>query len=105
MFAVISILPGNQSDGPMTMTSLKTIAAAALLSTLAVSPVFAQAAISEPGAFSFYHPDRDVLNSGAPTWGARPSVESYSASQAYAATEGTVVVHHARHHRAAHANR
>ena len=89
----------------MTMTSLKTIAAAALLSTLAVSPVFAQAAISEPGAFSFYHPDRDVLNSGAPSWGPRLPVEPYSASQAYAATEDSVVVHHARHHRAAHTNR
>ena len=88
----------------MTMTLLKTIAAAALLSTLAVSPVFAQAAISEPGAFSFYHPDRDVLNGGAPSWGARPSVEPYSASQAYAAMEGSAV-HHARHHRSAHANR
>src|SRR6266516_4873948 len=27
-------------------------------------PVFAQAAISEPGAFAFYHPDADVLNAG-----------------------------------------
>ena len=25
-------------------------------------PVFAQAAISEPGAYAFYHPDADVLN-------------------------------------------
>lgn len=89
----------------MTMTSLKTIAAAALLSTLAVSPVFAQAAISEPGAFSFYHPDPDVLHGGAPSWGARLPAEPYSASQAYAAMEGSVAVHHARHHRAAHANR
>ena len=87
----------------MTMTSLRTIAAAALLSTLAISPVFAQAAISEPGEYSFYHPDRDVLNGGAPTWGARPAVEPYSASQAYAATEDSIVVHHVRHHRAAHA--
>jgi hypothetical protein len=27
-------------------------------------PVFAQAAISEPGAYAFYHPDADVLNAG-----------------------------------------
>jgi hypothetical protein len=29
-------------------------------------PVFAQAAISEPGAYAFYHPDADVLNAGRP---------------------------------------
>jgi hypothetical protein len=31
-------------------------------------PVFAQAAISEPGAYAFYHPDADVLNAGRPTF-------------------------------------
>ena len=30
-------------------------------------PVFAQAAISEPGTYAFYHPDADVLNAGRPT--------------------------------------
>jgi len=85
------------------MTSLKTIAAAALLSTLAVSPVFAQAAISEPGAFSFYHPDRDVLNSGAPIWGGRAAAPS-SAGQAYAATEGSIVVHNVRRYRSIHSH-
>ena len=30
--------------------------------------VFAQAAISEPGAYAFYHPDADVLNAGRPTF-------------------------------------
>ena len=35
--------------------------AAALLVTAAATPVFAQAAIQEPGLFSFYHPDADVL--------------------------------------------
>jgi hypothetical protein len=49
------------------MTKLKTLAAAALLSTMAVTPVFAQAAIQEPGLFEFYHPNADVLNGGAPT--------------------------------------
>jgi hypothetical protein len=87
------------------MTAFKTIAAAALLSAFAASPVFAQAAISEPGEFSFYHPDRDVLNGGAPDWAERPAAAPYSARDAYAATDGGVVVHHVRHHRAAHANR
>jgi hypothetical protein len=31
-------------------------------------PVFAQAAISEPGLYSFYHPNADVLNTGLPTF-------------------------------------
>ena len=46
------------------MTTFKTIAAAALLSVFAATPVFAQAAIQEPGLFSFYHPYLDVLNGG-----------------------------------------
>jgi hypothetical protein len=33
-------------------------------------PVFAQAAISEPGEYAFYHPDADVLNAGRPTFAA-----------------------------------
>ncbi len=90
----------------MTMTSLKTVAAAALLSTLAISPVFAQAAISEPGEFSFYHPDRDVLNGGAPIWGGRAGPAPYSDSQAYyPPTEDGVVVHHVGRHHAAHSAR
>ena len=38
------------------MTSFKTFALAALLSAVAATPVFAQAAIQEPGEFAFYHP-------------------------------------------------
>src|SRR5262249_9744587 len=97
------ICSGQPTGWTMTMTSLKSIAAAALLSTLAGSPVFAQAAISEPGAFSFYHPDRDVLNGGAPLWGGRAAPAPYSDSQAhYPPTEDSIVIHHARHHRAVH---
>ena len=53
------------------MTPLKTLAAAALLSALTATPVFAQAAIQEPGLFAFYHPNLDVLDGGAPTPAAR----------------------------------
>jgi len=35
--------------------------AAALLLTAVATPVFAQAAIQEPGAYAFYHPNADVL--------------------------------------------
>jgi len=77
------------------MTSLKTIAAAALISAISATPVFAQAAISEPGAFAFYHPNADVLNGG------RPSALPSSPYEAYAAAPGVVVPHHLQHRRVA----
>jgi hypothetical protein len=43
------------------MTRLKTFGAAAILSIMTATPVFAQAAMQEPGAFAFYHPNADVL--------------------------------------------
>ena len=46
------------------MTCFKTLSAAALLSMMIATPVFAQAAIQEPGAYAFYHPDGDVLEAG-----------------------------------------
>jgi len=49
------------------MTSIKAIAVAGLLSMMAAAPAFAQEAIQEPGAFSFFYPNLDVLNGGAPT--------------------------------------
>jgi len=49
------------------MNSIKTVAIAAALSIMAAAPAFAQEAIQEPGAFSFYYPNLDVLNGGAPT--------------------------------------
>ncbi len=56
------------------MTTLKTtIVVAAVLSALTATPVFAQAAIQEPGLFAFNYPNRDVLNGGAPTPAARLS--------------------------------
>lgn len=39
---------------------------AALLMTAVATPVLAQAAIQEPGAFAFYHPNADVLNGRQP---------------------------------------
>ena len=75
------------------MTSLKTIAAAALISAVTATPVFAQAAISEPGAFAFYHPNADVLNGGARFPQAAPS----SPYQSYAAAPDVVVPRHVQH--------
>jgi hypothetical protein len=71
------------------MTSTKTLIAAALLSSLATTPVFAQAAIQEPGEFSFYHPNLDVLNGGAPPW-TPSSTQSVRAMEDYAAKESRI---------------
>ena len=49
------------------MTRFKILGAAAVLSMMMATPLFAQAAIQEPGAFAFYHPNADVLNGGRPT--------------------------------------
>lgn len=55
--------------------SISTLAAAFLMTAIA-TPVFAQAAIQEPGAFAFYHPNADVL-------GGRPAYRSFDQSNAY----------------------
>jgi hypothetical protein len=76
-------------------SSLKAIAVAALLSALTATPGFAQAAIQEPGAFAFFHPNQDVLNGGAPTPAARLAAElpvSASHNSSFARMSG-----HSRH--------
>jgi hypothetical protein len=63
------------------MTSFKTLGAAAVLSMMIATPVFAQAAIDEPGEYSFYHPGADVLNAGpgpAAAMTATPFAESHA---------------------------
>ena len=49
------------------MTGFNVFSTAAILSLMFATPVFAQAAIQEPGEFSFYYPNNDVLNGGRPT--------------------------------------
>jgi hypothetical protein len=46
------------------MTKLMFVAAIASLSIVNAGAVWAQAAISEPGAYAFYHPYGDVLHAG-----------------------------------------
>ena len=46
------------------MTSFKIITAALVLSAFAAAPASAWQALDEPGAYSFYHPNADVLNVG-----------------------------------------
>jgi hypothetical protein len=75
------------------MTRFKILSAAAMLSLMFATPVFAQAAIQEPGLFAFYYPNNDVLNGGRPTRAARMDAMAglgpFSGSYAYAATDST----------------
>jgi len=51
------------------MIRFKLVGAALVLAAFVAAPASAQQAISEPGAFSFYHPNADVLNGGRPVGG------------------------------------
>ena len=62
------------------MTKFKLLGVAAILSTVTATPVFAQAAISEPAAFQAMHPDRDVPNGGALTSAGKMGLELRSGS-------------------------
>src|ERR1700737_4116769 len=57
----------NPSRRRQAMPKIKNFGAGAILSLMFATPVFAQAAIQEPGAFAFYYPNNDVLNGGRPT--------------------------------------
>jgi BA14K-like protein len=73
------------------MTRFKILSAAAMLSLMFATPVFAQAAIQEPGLFAFYYPNNDVLNGGRPTPAARMDAMAglgpFSGSYSYATTD------------------
>ena len=80
------------------MTSFKLLGAAALLSAAFASQAFAQAAVQEPGAFAFYHPNADVLNAGR--GGPPPAAAfAYAPDRDVAGMRLSVRPHHA--HRAA----
>jgi hypothetical protein len=94
----------HQRYGETQMTSVKTIAVAALLSMMAAAPALAQEAIQEPGAFAFYYPNLDVLNGGASTPAYRMEGMPPSVMQNYNEREsglgGTNVWYHGRTHHA-----
>jgi hypothetical protein len=73
------------------MTRFNILGAAAMLTLMLATPVFAQAAVQEPGAFAFYYPNYDVLNGGRPTPAARMDAKAgrgpFSGRYAYAASE------------------
>jgi hypothetical protein len=83
-----------------TLSSLRTVAAATLLSAVTATQVFAQAAISEPAAFQALHPYLDVLNGGAPTpaYWLRDNPRALRAYQASQSGIGTRHEPHRSHH-------
>ena len=54
------------------MGRFKLFGVALILSAAMATPVFAQAAIQEPGAYAFYHPDGDLLHARS----ARPAPDA-----------------------------
>jgi|SRR5450432_1355739 hypothetical protein len=76
-----------------TMNSFKILGAAAVLSMMIAPPLFAQAAVQEPGLYAFYHPNADVLNAGRSypreTAGAMASVP-FRGGDAYMSAGGDV---------------
>ena len=67
---------------------------------MTATPVFAQAAIQEPGEFAFYHPNLDVLNGGAPPWTSPRASQTPQAMEDNAARESGIVAHSAHRYRA-----
>ncbi len=76
------------------MTSFKILGAALLLSALAAAPASAWEAVSEPGAYSFYHPNGDVLNAG-PSPSSANAMASQLPREAVAGTQMSVRTHRA----------
>jgi hypothetical protein len=60
-------LAPNRFTEKKAMTRFRILSAAAMLSLMFATPVFAQVAVQEPGLFAFYYPNNDVLNGGRPT--------------------------------------
>jgi len=66
-FKELRILASDRYLEEAVMTKLTILGAAAVLSMMAATPVFAQAALQEPGAFAQLHPNANILNAGVRT--------------------------------------
>jgi hypothetical protein len=85
---------GNSHTKEHQKTMLRILGTVALLTIGGELPAFAQAAIQEPGAYAFYHPNADVLSAN------RPSVRSFYPMSAFASsTHHPSVRTRLRHHR------
>ena len=67
------------------MSIFRIPATVALLTIGRNLPAFAQAAIQEPGAYAFYHPDADVLNAG------RSPFRSFDSTRAFISDDTSVL--------------
>jgi hypothetical protein len=65
----------------MQMSNLKILGTAVILTLGGVQSLLAQAAISEPGAYAFYHPDADVLNVGRPAFHSREATNAFASER------------------------
>jgi hypothetical protein len=76
------------------MTKFMLVAAIASLSIVNARFAWAQAAVQEPGAYAFYHPNGDVLHAGSGQYGSR--AEPYGAIGVRNATASATVGRPAR---------
>src|SRR3982074_3810230 len=80
------------------MTKFKLVGAVALLLMAIATPVFAQAAVQEPGAYAFYHPNADVLTAGSTSLSSYDAYAYYSdgvvARETQSRTGGVLVRRH-----------
>jgi hypothetical protein len=79
------------------MTKFMLVAALASLSIVSARFAWAQAAVEEPGAYAFYHPDGDVLHAGSGQFS--PRAEPYGAIGVRRAMASATVGGRARGHR------
>ena len=79
------------------MTKLMLVATIASLSIVNARFAWAQAAVQEPGAYAFYHPDGNVLHAGSGQYGSR--AEPYGAIGVRNAMASPAVGRPARGHR------
>ena len=82
------------------MSGFRILAAALVLSAASATTAFAQAAIQEPGAYAFYHPNGDVLHAGSPT----PAAGALAAYRGDTDRVVTAAPHRVRHTHSGHAH-
>ena len=75
-FATLPTLRGTTQ-----MSNLKMLGTILIFTLSGGQSLFAQAAISEPGAYAFYHPDADVLNAGRPAFHSLESTDAFASER------------------------
>jgi hypothetical protein len=79
----------------MIMAKSSLVGVIAVVSTAVATPAFAQAAIGEPGAYAFYHPNASLgIESTPPTAEAMGSVAAHNRSPHIGAHRWSRKTHH-----------